>query len=257
MNKKELQKKINLGSKTAKDGFKNEDYVIAEFNNWEKSSYAGEWLIKMKYKLNEIESVHATKISGHKADVQVEIKIEIKLKHLVDVQNLQVKLVSNPRGFNQIDKRWLKKYNELWDIPLKVYKLLQHFTGEIEPKIKNPRDKRRMFADEFTENEQKLLLDFFEKNKTLIIADILKGRGRFSAEWMLVILNLKNESDIRWALEPINKVLNHFGNGLILITNRGSIKIGNILVQRKGGDGGRETANMLQFKINPAEILNE
>ena len=256
MNKKELKKKIDLGSKTAKDGFKNEDYVVAEFNNWKKSQYSGKWLEKMNYILDDIENVKAVRIEGSfKADVQVEIKIEIKLKNLVDIQNLQVKLVSNPKGFNQIDKRWLKKYDKLWSIPIKVYKLLQYFTGEIEPKIKNPRDYRRMFADEFIKSEQKILLDFFKKNKALIVSDILKGRGKFSAEWMLVILNLKEEKGIRWALEPINKVLNHFGNGEISITKRGSIKIGNITVQRKGGDGGRITANMLQFKINPAEIL--
>ncbi len=28
-------------------------------------------------------------------------------------------------------------------------------------------------------------------------------------------------------------------------------------MQRKGGDAGRETANMLQFKINPAELIEE
>ncbi|MCF6181220.1 hypothetical protein [Lutibacter sp.] len=28
-------------------------------------------------------------------------------------------------------------------------------------------------------------------------------------------------------------------------------------MQRKGGDGGRKTAQMLQFKINPAELFNE
>ncbi len=77
------------------------------------------------------------------------------------------------------------------------------------------------------------------------------------AEWMLlVILKLKNRENIQWALEPINKVLNHFGNGKVKITPRGSFKIGNITVQRKGGDNGRETANMLQFKINPAELIN-
>ena len=27
-------------------------------------------------------------------------------------------------------------------------------------------------------------------------------------------------------------------------------------MQRKGGDAGREAANMLQFKIDPAEIFN-
>jgi len=100
-------------------------------------------------------------------------------------------------------------------------------------------------------------LKFFNDNKTLIVNDILKGRGKFSAEWMLVILKLKDTDKIDWALEPINKVLNHFGNGEIRITPRGSFKIGNITIQRKSGDNGRETANMLQFKINPAELIDK
>jgi hypothetical protein len=247
---------INRGSKTAKDGFKNEDFTVAEFNNWKDSELAQLWLKVMDYDLADIESVQATKVKGsYKADIQVEIKIEIKLKSLTDIQNLQVKLVSNPKGFNQIDKRWLKSYNQLWNIPSDVYELLQYFTGEVSPKIDNPRDKRRMFADEFLENEQQLLLKFFNDNKTLIVNDILKGRGKLSAEWMLVILKLNDKDIIDWALEPMNKVLNHFGNGEVKITPRGSFKIGNITIQRKGGDNGRETANMLQFKINPAELV--
>ena len=247
---------INRGSATAKSGFKNETFVVEEFNSWKESELSQSWLKAMNYNLDEIESVKATKVKGsYKADVQVAINIEIKLTHLTDIQNLQVKLVSNPKGFNQIDKRWLKNYNELWDIPSDVYELLQYFTGEKKPKIDNPKDKRRMFANELSENEQQLLLNFFNDNKTLIVNDILKGRGKLSAEWMLVILKLKNRENIQWALEPINKVLNHFGNGEVKITPRGSFKIGNITVQRKGGDNGRETANMLQFKINPAELI--
>jgi hypothetical protein len=248
---------VNRGSTTAKDGFKNEAFVVKEFNNWKTSELSQAWLKAMDYNLDEIESVKAIKVKGsYKADVQVAINIEIKLKNLTDIQNLQVKLVSNPKGFNQIDKRWLKSYRELWDIPQDIYELLQYFTGEKKPKIKNPKDNRRMFANELSESEQRLLLDFFNDNKTLIINDILKGRGKFSAEWMLVILKLKNTNTIQWALEPINKVLNHFGNGEVLITPRGSFKIGNITIQRKGGDNGRETANMLQFKINPAELVD-
>ena len=249
---------IKRGSVTAKDGFRNEKFVVDEFNRWEESELSKSWLKAMDYDLLEIESVSATKVKGsYKADVQVEIKIKIKLKSLTDIQNLQVKLVSNPKGFNQIDKRWLKSYRELWDIPSDVYELLQYFTGEKKPKIDNPKDERRMFAIEFSEDEQQLLLKFFNDNKTLIVNDILKGRGRLSAEWMLVVLKLKNSESIDWALEPINKVLNHFGNGEIFITPRGSFKIGNITVQRKGGDNGRESANMLQFKINPAELVGE
>ena len=67
---------------------------------------------------------------------------------------------------------------------------------------------------------------------------------------MLVILKVK-EAEVKWILKPINFCLNLFGNGHVIITSKGSIKIGNITVQRKGGDGGRKTANMLQFKINP------
>lgn len=248
---------INRGSVTAKNGFRNEDFTIEEFNNWKNSELAQFWLKAMNYDLSDIESVKATKVKGsYKADIQVEIKIEIKLKSLTDIQNLQVKLVSNPKGFNQIDKRWLKSYRELWDIPENVYELLQHFTGEKPPKINNPRDTRRMFASEFLEAEQQILLKFFNDNKTLIVNDVLKGRGKFSAEWMLVILKLKDTDIVSWALEPINKVLNYFGNGEIYITAKGSFKIGNITIQRKGGDNGRESANMLQFKINPAELIN-
>lgn len=248
---------INRGSVTAKNGFKNEDFTVFEFMNWKESELAQLWLKAMQYDVKDIKSVKATKVKGsYKADIQVEIKIEIKIKSLTDIQNLQVKLVSNPKGFNQIDKRWLRSYHELWNIPDDVYTLLQHFTGEKRPKIANPRDERRMFADEFSKSEQQLLLKFLEDNQTLIVNDILKGRGKFSAEWMLVILKLKNTDTLDWALEPINKILNHFGNGEIVITPRGSFKIGNITIQRKGGDNGRESANMLQFKINPAELID-
>jgi len=53
----------------------------------------------------------------------------------------------------------------------------------------------------------------------------------------------------------MDRVKDFFGYGSIVITDRGNIRIGKITVQRKGGDAGRETAKMLQFKINPAEIL--
>lgn len=252
MNKEEL---IRLGSKTAKGGFKNEKDVIKKFNNWKKDKVAQEWLIVMGYEIGDIEYVKAAKIKGSfKADIQVQIQISIKLKFQLDVQNLQVKLVSNPRGFNQIDKRWIDNYIEMWKIPADVANLLKCFTGETCPEVKNLRDKRRMFLDEFSETDRNTLLDFFNKNKTLIISDILKGRGKFAAEWFLVILKI-GKDEAKWALKPINFVLNHYGNGEVSISPRGSINIGRVLVQRKGGDNGRKSACMLQFKINPAEIF--
>lgn len=249
-----MDDKIALGSKTAKDGFQNEYTVIGIFNNWEHELLAQEWLKLMGYDLANIESVKACKIKGSfKTDVQVQIQVSVKLKDEIDCQNLSVKLVSNPTGFNQIDKRWVEKYEELWDIPSDVVKVLKHFTGELPPYISNPKDSRRMFAFELTEKDRNQLLDFLNRNKTLILTDILKGRGQFSAEWMLVILKIA-DNDIKWALKPMNYVLNFF-DGPVLATEKGSFKIGKITIQRKGGDGGRPSANMLQFKINPALLV--
>ena len=247
-----MRKEQILGSQTAKNGFLNEDDIVEKFNNWILDEDAQKWLLIMEYQLNNIEYVKAVKLSGYKTDVQVQVNI--KLKDVIDAQNLQVKLVSNPKGFNQIDKRWVDKYVEMWNIPLDIISIFKKYTGEIEPTISNPKDNRRMFANEFTIDEQKKILDWLNKNKSLIVSDILKGRGQFSAEWMLVAQKVEKNS--RWILKPMNFCLNHFGNGTIEITKQGNFKIGKITMQRKGGDNGRETAKMLQFKINPAELFD-
>lgn len=242
----------DLGSQTARGGFRNEEDIVAKFNNWKKDADAQKWLRIMKYNLEEIEYVRAVKISGEKTDVQVQVTI--KLKKAIDVENLQVKLVSNPRGFNQIDKRWVEHYVPLWNIPPRVKELLKRYTGELPPTIASPRDRRRMFADEFPQTDREALLDFLRRNKTLIVSDILKGRGRFAAEWMLVAQ--KTAANARWVLKPMNFAINHFGNGDVVISREGSFRIGKITMQRKGGDAGRTTARMLQFKINPAELFD-
>ena len=243
---------IERGSLTAKNGFKNEKDIVNKFNNWNQDYEAKIWLKIMDYNLDEIEFVKAIIISGYKTDVQVQITI--KLKKAIDVQNLQIKLVSNPQGFNQIDKRKIDKYVELWNIPSKITRILKKYTGEIKPTIPNPKDSRRTFMNEFNRKDQKLIIKWLEENKSLIVSDILKGRGRFAAEWMLVAMKVDNNA--RWVLKPINIVMNYFGNGKVIITKRGNIKIGRITMQRKGGDGGRESAKMLQFKINPAELFD-
>ena len=249
MNYDELVRK---GSDTAKGGFRNEDDIVRKFNNWKDDVEAKKWLIIMKYDLDEIEYVKAEKVpSGHKSDVQVQVTI--KLKSAISVENLQVKLVTINSGFNQIDKRWVDKYKDLWDIPKDIVILLKLYTGEIEPSVKTI-DPRRMTMLEFSTKDREKILSFFMQNKSLIINDVLKGRGRFSAEWMLVAQ--KVFSSARWVLKPINFVINHYGNGEVTFGKRGTIHVGRITVQRKGGDGGRPTANMLQFKIDPTELFN-
>ena len=247
-----MENLVLRGSQTAKNGFKNEKEVAYKFNNWETDSEAKQWLVIMQYNLDDIEYVKAVVLSGYKADVNVQI--QIKLKCAVDSENIQVKLVSNSKGFNQVDKRWLSHYKELWNIPDNVYELLQYFTGEKPPYKTNTKDKRRMFLNEMDTEKQNLVIEWFKQNKTLILSDIIKGRGQFSAEWVLVAQ--KVEKDSRWVLKNINEVLQHYTIGEVKVSPKGSITLGGVLIQRKGGDGGRDTAKMLQFKLDPTSLFD-
>lgn len=243
---------ILRGSETAKNGFKNEHEVCYKFNNWINDEEAQKWLEIMQYNLDEIEYVKAVILHGYKADINVQI--QIKLKNAIDTENIQVKLVSNLKGFNQVDKRWLKNYKAMWNIPDNIYILLQYFTGEIKPYKSNTQSQKRMFITEFTDDEQKNIISWISENKTIIVTDILRGRGKFCAEWVLVAQKVNNNA--RWTLKNINEVIQHYSCGNVELSPKGSVKIGKITMQRKGGDNGRDTANMLQFKVNPAELFD-
>jgi R.HinP1I restriction endonuclease len=57
-------------------------------------------------------------------------------------------------------------------------------------------------------------------------------------------------------LKKIDDAVKFFSEGNVELTSRGSLRIGRITMQRKGGDGGRDTAKQLQFKLNPAELFD-
>ena len=253
--KNNLNDLIMRGSKTAKAGFSNEDDIVIKFNNWKNDNEAKEWLELMGYKLEEIEKVEAIKIYRQKTDVQVQITIY--LKKVISAENLSIKLVSNKSGGNQIDKRWVKDYVKMWDIPNDLTAILKKYTGETKSKKKGLKDERRMFFEEMSKADVAKVISFFTKNKVLIVSDLIKGRGILSAGWMLVVQKLGNET--RWVLKSINHALNTFSKGDVKVTKpkRGNLKIGQMSMQRKGGDDGRPTAKMLQFKINPLLLFDK
>ena len=241
--------KADLGSQTAKNGFKNEDEIAAKFNNWKTDDEARTWLAFMGSKLIDIESVAASKPHGEKADIEVKVKTKAGEK----VDGISVKLVSSPNGFNQIDKRWLSHYVKMWKIPPDVEAALKLFVGEVKPN-KPSRNVDRMYIDEFDAVTQKKIVEFFTANKNEIVSDVFQGDGEFSAGWLMVAL--KSEAKPRWVLRSIDYVIKFYGDGPVEITRNGNLKIGRITVQRKGGDGGRDTAKMMQFKINPALLFD-
>ncbi|MGC8622270.1 MAG: hypothetical protein ACP5U0_10180, partial [Caldisphaera sp.] len=258
---------VRIGSETAKGGFANEKVIAQKFRDWKTDKEARKWLEIMNYNIKEINSVEAYIIHGHKTDVQ--IKVIVKLKKGFSIENLSIKKANKGASFNQVDKRWVDHYKKIWNIPNDIAILLKQFTGEISPrqmlkeqkitksKFDSLRDNRRFFLDELEKKDVNKIVGFFKDNKLLVIADLIKGNDEYAADWMLVTLYDKEKDKTTWALADINKALSVFGNGDIRISPRGSLYIGQILMQRKGGDGGRESANMLQFKINPSLLFDD
>src|SRR3989338_3097633 len=155
---------IRIGSETAKGGFANERAIAEKFENWKKDKEARKWLKIMDYDLKKIKEVEAVVLHGYKTDIQV--KVMVTLKKAISVQNLSVKKANSDADFNQIDKRWVKNYIEMWNIPKDIVILLEIFCGKISPKTllkegkitkekyKRLRDKRRFFMDEFKDNHK-------------------------------------------------------------------------------------------------------
>jgi hypothetical protein len=241
--------KAEKGSLTAKNGFKNEDEIRDKFNNWQTDTDARSWLQSMNYKLADILAVTASKPHGEKADVEV----VIKTKKAETKEGISIKLVSSANGFNQIDKRWLSHYVTMWKIPADVEAALKLFVGETPP-TKRSRDPARMFLDEVDAAQQKAVIDFFVANRERIVHDLFSGDGPHAAGWIMVAL--KSSETPRWVLRTDKETIRFFGEGKIEITSHGNLKIGRITMQRKGGDAGRESAKMLQFKINPALLFD-
>lgn len=274
MNKKEL------GSKTAKGGFNNEKSICKKFNSWKTDKDAQTWLKIMGYDIKKIKSVNAIQIPTRikkseiekfgvtqkeyeeiikfkKADTQ--IKIIIKLNNVLRIENLSLKKANSDSDFNQVDKRSVDEYQKMWKFDDEISFWLKLFTGELLPskfkdklEINTFREYRRLFIDEMPQKIQTKIINFFEGNKIIIVSDLLKGRGGLSADWMLVTKYNKNENTTDWVLKDINTVMNFFGSGKVEISPKGSIYIGRITMQRKGGT---PDPTKLQFKIKPCQLF--
>ena len=241
----------NLGSETAKAGFKNERDIVRLLNQNPPSQTGLGLLGLFGLDLPQGCRFSAELISKAKADISISIQSPSG-----DTTNLptQVKLVSNARGFNQIDKRWVRDYQQLWGMPDEVAHSLRLFSGEIPHTRANTRTEKRLFADELSSEEQLTLLRYLSDHRAVIAATTFKGSQGLPAEWLMIVLMLDDETK-RVYVYPMQQVIDFYFDTQPAITPRGSIKFGKVTIQRKGGDRGRPSANMIQFKIDPTEII--
>ncbi len=261
-----------VGSETAKGGFRNEDAIRDKFNAYKTDEDARAWLRAMGYDPSKIASLVAVKPHGEKADVEVRISLLNSPQRCGDAESepgaiatgapattlecregISIKLVSSNQGFNQIDKRWLEHYAKMWKMPADVVAGLKLFVGETPP-TKPGRSNVRMFLDEIDPKLKDAVVKFFNENKAAIISDLFAGDGEHSAGWIMVAFKPAEKTE--WVLRSSQKTVEFYSEGDVELTRGGNLKIGRITMQRKGGDAGRDTAKMLQFKINPVELFN-
>lgn len=275
---------FEFGSKTAKGGFANEKAICDKFNNWKRDKDAQLWLRIMGYDVKKIDKVKAVQIPAKikkgdikkfgfseeeyeelmkfkKTDVQVQIRLIIRVNNAIKVENLSLKKANSDADYNQVDKRSVDSYKEMWHFNDDIALALKLFTGEISP-LKRPemlkvktnqlRDPRRVFLTELKDGIVKEIISFFTKNRILVVSDILKGRGGFAADWMLVTRYNKSNDTTTWILKDINTAMNFFGQGNVRVSPKGSLYIGRITMQRKGGT---PDPTKLQFKIKPCDLF--
>ncbi len=142
---------FELGSATAKGGFSNEKAVCDKFNNWETDNEAQIWLKVMGYDTRQIDFVKAIHIPTRmkrtdierlglkesyeelmrfkKADAQ--LRIMITIGKIVKIENLSLKKANSDADYNQVDKRWVETYQEMWEFNDNVEFGLKLFMGEI------------------------------------------------------------------------------------------------------------------------------
>ncbi|MBF0210770.1 MAG: type II restriction endonuclease, partial [Desulfamplus sp.] len=179
---------------------------------------------------------------------------------ILKIENISLKKANSNADYNQIDKRTVDSYQNMWNFDDEIALWLKLFTGEIPSKEAKkflaeitPRDIKRLFIDEMPPNIRNKIINFFELNKILVISDILKGRGGLSADWILVTRYNKNKDSATWILSDINRAMNFYGSGNVIISPHGSLYIGKITMQRKGGT---PDPTKLQFKFKPCELFN-
>ncbi|MBD3190139.1 MAG: hypothetical protein GF308_05825 [Candidatus Heimdallarchaeota archaeon] len=272
---KKKETKEEIGSRTAKRGFRNEDLVMMKFYNWEEDLIAQKWLSfickQNKQNYDNLSSVKVEKIAGrHKADILVQLIF--KNNSILDAK-ISLKRQKGERGYNHIHRENAAEFAERFNfspvakIALLKYCGVQGYSpfdlyqkgeltnveyeqyDDIPEKKKHREGTGRFYFDELEEAEQRALINNFSKNIQPILRYILRGEkgSEHPADYLLCTKDLGNDKKL-FSIETIAEAIDRaYDDGVISPLNRkhSSLHMGLLTVQRKGGTGG---ATQLQFK---------
>jgi hypothetical protein len=259
-----------LASKAAKRGLKAEKRLINAINSMDE---LGKKLIKA---IGDSLGLKFTLCSAYKGPPRAKTDIVITRNGkstLISVKEFDVKF-----DYNHVERHYMDFYAQKWLMPQNVYVSLKQFVGEIneqgapisierlereaERLCTSPgklSKKRRIFINQMNYQTRETIKEFFRSKKVEILKDAFINDENI--EFFIVV---KREGDTaHYYVLPTKDVLNVYSAGDVIITPRGSLQIGKVVLQRKGGDhrtnGGRVdvVASQLQFKIKPSECIKD
>lgn len=266
---RKIETKEEIGSRTAKTGFKNEDRILSLFQNWDKNE-SSQYFLKFICKnenisYESIKRIGAEKIGGRggKADITIEIITATTIKKI----GISLKK-QEEKGYNHIDRRepgfFADKFNFSETARLALYKycgIAGYSPVELYEKGKisqkeyetykdtphkgktHSEGRGRFFLYELNNEEQNVLLNEFKNKQEMILAYILKGEGSLKADYLIITKHTADDEYL-FHIETIEETIIR-ARGNVLASKRGSIHFGKMTAQRKGGTGG---AWQIQFK---------
>jgi hypothetical protein len=254
---------MSKGSKTAKKGFRTEKDVADALNHWETNTLGRRLLENMRVDLEAIKGIAAAKDLPHTAKPDLSVRISLKNDSLI-THLVSVKEAKKAFSFNHLHKVWVDSFSREYDLPEGLRGVLKQYVGEVsangtpiaDGQISGHDAKRRRRYLNLIPHSMELAA-FFRENRQRMIETLLLGKGEYKADYLLAVLEDEEKSERLYVLVTDRQAIDFFGQGDARITGRGNLSMGRITLQRKGGDAGLPSANMLQFKISPASLLKE
>jgi hypothetical protein len=256
----EVSRKVSFGIESesdskqaaaAKRGLAAEQALIEKINQQDN---ACTWIVEECCNTSGYGNFSARKPSNkEKPDVVLEEKNSPDSK----ATGISLKTYKPEVSFGQANRGTVDTYSRDLDIPDGVVKTLRDFTTVSQ-------DGQRVMLNQAPAEAQANLLKFFTQYQRPIVSHILRGKSEASlkADWMMFHEAADNSWTARignhayWQLFPMARVIDCCCSLPPIINENGNLILGvGLTLQRKGGDKGAESANDLQFKINPKKII--
>ena len=242
---------ISAQSAAANRGLKAETELINSINN---QSDECAWIVEECCETSGYGNFGARKPSNKE---KPDVVLFDKKNEELSTKGISIKTYKPKVSFGQANRGTVETYVKDLGIPNSVAETLLAFTHKTQ-------SGDRVMLNQSSKSSQTELLDFFTQFQKQIISHILRGKelSALKADWLL-FHEAKDESwkmhvgDKKfWRLYPMEEIIECCLRKKPTINENGNLILGiGLTMQRKGGDSGKDSANDLQFKIDPVEII--